>query len=102
MSDNKKRILIVDDDLATKVETEFLFKNAGVEVEVFIARWMDDGMEKLKEWAAEGHPADLVNIDLYVPSGDLPNYHYSRSHGNAEGISFTRYVMDWAEQQPEA
>ena len=102
---NKKRILIIDDDIGTIVEHDALFRNSGVDAEVFVAHWLQEGMEKLKEWAADGHPADIVDSDYYVTTGpDLEDFHpnnYDANNGY-NGVSAIGHVMKWAETQPES
>ena len=104
MSDNKKRILIIDDDIGTQVEHDSLFKNCGMDAEVFVAHWLQEGMEKLKEWAADGHPADIVDSDFYVTTGpDIEDFHpnnYGANNGY-NGVSAIGHVMKWAESLPE-
>jgi len=105
MPGNKKRILIIDDDIGTMVDHDALFKNCGMDAEVFVAHWLQEGMDKLKEWAADGHPADIVDSDYYVTTGpDLEDFHpnnYDANNGY-NGVSAIGHVMKWAETQPES
>lgn len=99
-ADNKKRIIILDDDFkANLADTKYLFKNAGFDSEVYIATSLEEVMKKLKTWAAEGHPADLIDSDVLLNQlGDVPDYH----HNMVNGMFALQYIIDWAKSQPES
>lgn len=63
---SKKRILIINDDMARAYEQDNIAEISNVlnGAEVCIAATMDEARNKLKEWADAGHSADLVSMDV--------------------------------------
>ncbi len=63
MADKKRRILIVDDDMARYHDVESMFKNCGVEVEVGYATCTQDALKILDNWLQSGHKPNIITAD---------------------------------------
>jgi phosphoenolpyruvate synthase/pyruvate phosphate dikinase len=108
--DDVLRILIIDDDIHVILDTEFLFKNIGIRAEAVVAESMYEGVKQIEEWAAQGHKADIIDIDYYVPLlARMPMANESEfkervAHidpRDISGVDITRFFVDWGDEQPE-
>lgn len=109
MSDDMKRIIIVDDDFHMRLNPSFLFKNAGFESHVVVADTLEQTMNVLKKWAKQGHRADIVDFDLYMhylsDYGDdnpfLEEILHLKENRN-KGVDAMRFIIEWSRKQREA
>ncbi len=112
MENDIKRILIIDDDIKMMLDPKFLFKNVGIETEVVIARSLFEGYEQLKKWAAQGHSADIIDVDYYVAELPMKKVDENvfeafeqeikgRNFRDRMGVEATQFLIEWGQEQPE-
>jgi two-component system chemotaxis response regulator CheY len=90
------RILVVEDDPTSSLVLEMFFQHVG---EVHTARDGEAGLEAFRNAIAQGHPFDLVTLDIMMPKLDgqgvlkeiraLEDQHAVPSHKAAKVIMTT-------------
>ncbi len=93
MQENDKRLVIIsDDDIGTYNDVSQIFQNCGVEVEVIRTHSTSEALQKIRELTEAGRRIDLISFDAFEPCA-------THLESNAREI---QQVMDYFNGQPQS
>lgn len=85
---SKRRILVEEDTLRSKVDAQMMFSRSGVDVDFMFCKGGDELIEKLEELRIKGENVDIISVDVSKTS-------------DQGGPGILRRVIHWYEDHPQ-